>query len=213
MAISMHAVSTSLSGFMLGFVLLFSAACSQQEQKQDAKQDGLVQSEQQEQEQMQQEQPFGGEEDAAFANALWKEMEQSNLVGESRIVNSEPYKGAPPHGMILDVSEQKITVSGIEGDLVVKRNYGGDGLTVEDVRNDPAKYLEAVTIMFKREDGYDDENRNWFYAKYQPDGTIMKNPKGVLLAGRVAKGAPTGCISCHKSAPGGDYLYTHDRFK
>jgi len=33
------------------------------------------------------------------------------------------------------------------------------------------------------------------------------------LAGRVAKGAPTGCIACHKAAPGGDYIFNHDRYK
>ncbi|MCG8344894.1 MAG: hypothetical protein MI685_07000 [Chlorobiales bacterium] len=209
MIISINAMARAFFSTIVGFILLFSVACSEQEQQQEAEQQG----EQQEQPQMQEEQPFGGDEDVAFADALWKEMEKSNLVGQSRIVDSEPYKGAPPHGMILDVSEQKITVNGIEGDLVVKRNYGGDGLTVEDVKNDPAKYLEAVTIMFKREDGYDDENRNWFYVKYGSDGTILTNPKGALLAGRVAKGAPTGCIACHKSAPGGDYLFIHDRFK
>jgi len=200
MAIFMNSASRRFLGCALGFVLLFSAACSQQEQKIPENQEGEVLHDQQAS-------PFGGEEDVAFANALWKEMEQSNLVGKSRIVDSNPYTGAAPHGMILDVSEQKITVNGIEGDLVAKRNYGGDGLRIEDVSADPEKYLEAVTIMMKREDGYDDENLNWFYVKYAPDGTIMQNPKGALLAGRVAKGAPTGCISCHKAAPGGDYLY------
>ncbi len=209
MAVSINMVPKLFFSFILVIIFLFTTACSQQEQEEEAE----TQGEQQGQQQMKQGQPFGGDEDLAFANALWKEMEKSNLVGESRIVDSEPYKGAPPHGMILDVSEQKVTVKGIEGDLVVKRNYGGDGLTVVDVKNDPAKYLEAVTIMMKREEGYDDENRNWFYVKYAPDGTIMKNPKDALLAGRVAKGAPTGCIACHKSAPGGDYLFIHDRFK
>jgi hypothetical protein len=32
------------------------------------------------------------------------------------------------------------------------------------------------------------------------------------LAGRVAKGANEGCIACHTSAPGKDYVFTHDRF-
>lgn len=140
-------------------------------------------------------------------------MEASNLVGQSRVTDSEPYKGAPPHGMILDVSKQKITVNGIEGNLVVKRNYGGNGLSIEDVKKDPAKYLKAITIMMKREDGYDDENQNWFYVKYAPDGTIMTNPKGALLAGRVAKGAPTVCISCHQTAQDGDYLFKNDQSK
>jgi len=39
---------------------------------------------------------------------------------------------------------------------------------------------------------------------------LDKNPKGMQLAGRVAKGAEKGCIACHGSAPGDDYLFTTD---
>ena len=38
----------------------------------------------------------------------------------------------------------------------------------------------------------------------------MSNPKGMKLAGRVAKGMPAGCISCHLSADDGDYLFFND---
>ena len=61
--------------------------------------------------------------------------------------------------------------------------------------------------MLQREAGYDDDNDNWFWAKYAPDGSVMANPKGMKLAGRVAKGMPAGCISCHLSAEDGDYLF------
>jgi hypothetical protein len=63
--------------------------------------------------------------------------------------------------------------------------------------------------MYQREAGYDADNQNWFWAKYKPDGSLHKNPKGMQLAGRVAKGKPKGCISCHKVAPGGDYIFTN----
>ena len=66
--------------------------------------------------------------------------------------------------------------------------------------------------MYKREAGYDPEDGDWFWAKYNPDDTVQKNPAGVALAGRVAKGAPHGCIACHSEAPGGDLIFTHDRF-
>ncbi len=42
------------------------------------------------------------------------------------------------------------------------------------------------------------------------DGTIKKNPKGMLLAGRVAKGMDKGCISCHSQAGGEDFLFSND---
>ncbi|MFQ5491051.1 MAG: hypothetical protein ACE5GE_10045, partial [Phycisphaerae bacterium] len=67
-----------------------------------------------------------------------------------------------------------------------------------------------VTIMLQRETGYDSDNDNWFWVKYSPKGEVMKNPKDMLLAGRVAKGMSAGCISCHSQAGGDDYLYSND---
>ncbi len=56
----------------------------------------------------------------------------------------------------------------------------------------------SLTAMYKREAGYDPEDGDWFWAKYNPDDTVQKNPAGVALAGRVAKGAPHGCIACQR---------------
>jgi len=66
--------------------------------------------------------------------------------------------------------------------------------------------------MFKRENGYDADNKSWFWARYYPDGSLFKNPKGMKLAGRVAKGKKKACIACHVLAPGGDYIYTQNRY-
>ena len=59
--------------------------------------------------------------------------------------------------------------------------------------------------MYKRP-GYDPENQDWFWVKYLPDGALDKNPAGMSLAGRVAKGADQGCIACHSGEE--DYLFT-----
>lgn len=62
--------------------------------------------------------------------------------------------------------------------------------------------------MFKREKNYDAENLDWFWVKYNPQGKLFKNPKGIPLAGRVAKGVNTaGCIACHEGAPGKDMVF------
>lgn len=58
--------------------------------------------------------------------------------------------------------------------------------------------------MFKRETGYDRENLDWFWAKYMPDGSLDKNPKGRKLAGRIGKDGSGGCIVCHKAIGGSD---------
>jgi hypothetical protein len=156
--------------------------------------------------------PFGNEKDISDAADVWKASVEAGFVGENSIV-TRPYKGAPPHGLILELMEKTVTINGVKGALVIKKNYGGNGLTIDDVIGEPDKYLKAVTIMFQREPGYDAENKNWFYGKYSPDGSLQLNPKKMKLAGRVAKGAPTGCIACHIAAPGGDFIYNHDRYK
>lgn len=156
--------------------------------------------------------PFGDPESLSYAKDLWSFMERKRLVGIDPII-TRPYKGMAPHGMILELLELPVTFKGSTGNLVVKRNYGGEGLTVDDVINSPDQYLKAVTIMFQRDSGYDEENNNWYYVKYAANGTVLSNPKGVKLAGRVAKGMPTGCISCHAAAEGGDYIFNHDRYK
>ncbi len=155
--------------------------------------------------------PFGGPEDTAFAADLWQSLTGAKLVGADAII-SEPYEGTPPHGKILEYLESNVTVGGRSGTVIVKRNYGGKDATEESVFNDRLRYLGAVTVMYNREAGYDPDNQDWFWVKYNPDGSLQTNPKGMTLAGRIAKGAEKGCIACHGMAPGDDYLYSHDRF-
>lgn len=147
--------------------------------------------------------PFGGEEDVTYAKSMWNKIEEKGL-------NSTPanlYIGGPPHGAVREVLEGMIDGKRV----IVKRNYGGQGITVDAVSKDRSKWLKAVTIMAKRDKGYDVDNNDWFWGKYAPDGTIMKNPKGMALAGRVAKGEPIGCIACHASASGNDLVFAHNK--
>lgn len=154
--------------------------------------------------------PMGNAQDLADAKALWKALAARGLVGPHRIM-STPYKGQPPHGAILDAIDSKITVNGHTGAVIIKRNYGGPGVSKQAVANNPGKYLKAVTVMFKREQGYDSQDRDWFWAKFKPNGSLHTNPKGIKLAGRVAKGLPAGCIACHQGAPGGDFVFNNNR--
>lgn len=156
--------------------------------------------------------PFGNDEDVADAAALWDAMVEARLVGDNAIM-ALPYEGTDPHGMMLETFYTEATVNGHTGMLIVKRNYGPEGVSADEVLNDPAAHLGAVTIMFRREEGYDPDNQDWFWAKYLPDGSMDKNPKGMALAGRVAKGADQGCIACHTGAGGEDYIFTMDLAK
>ena len=154
--------------------------------------------------------PFGGPNSVSYAKALWTELENARLVGDNAI-HSHFYEGIEPHGFVLEVYDADLTVAEHTGRVVVKRNYGPEGVSVEEVSNDPGGHLAAVTVMFRREAGYDEDNKNWFWAKYLPNGDLDKNPKDMQLAGRVAKGADVGCIACHSAAPGEDFLFVTDR--
>ncbi|MDA3917826.1 MAG: cytochrome P460 family protein [Deltaproteobacteria bacterium] len=152
--------------------------------------------------------PFGSEVDVSYSQELWKILVDAKLVGPG-MIRSLPYEGMEPHGVILEQLSTVIKVKGHTGMVFVKANYMGKGMTRSKVVNEPAVYLKAVTVMFKREKGYDSDNQDWFWVKYKPDGSLHANPKGMLLAGRVAKGKPAGCIACHTGADGGDYLFNN----
>lgn len=108
--------------------------------------------------------------------------------------------------------ESTISLDGCEAAVIVKKNYMGEGISIESVATNPALFLDAVTVMFRRESGYDSDNQDWFWAKYRADGTLHANPRGRLLAERVAKNPEDGCIGCHEFAPGDDFVFLHDRF-
>ncbi len=69
------------------------------------------------------------------------------------------------------------------GTIVVKENYT------------PDNELDAFTVMAKVE-GYDPENNDWFWAKYDKDGNVAVEGKFPM------------CISCHIGS-NNDYLIVH----
>ncbi len=151
---------------------------------------------------------FGDAANVDYAKDLWNTMVGAGYAGDGGMM-SRPYTGQHPHGAVLDTLSGNIAIQGKQHDIIVKRNYGGEGVSIAKVANDPAKYLKAVTVMLKRP-GYDPETKDWFWVKYKADGSIDKNPAGMQLAGKVAKGKPKGCIACHSAAPGGDMMFLRD---
>ncbi len=144
------------------------------------------------------EMPFGGKTDVSFSKILWDKIEAKGL-------NSTPanlYVGGPPHGPVREVLEG--TIDGKR--VIVKRNYGGKGVSLETVAKDRAKYLKAVTVMMKMPKGYDTKNNDWFWVKYKANGTLHTTPKGDQIAGKFP-----GCIACHASASGSDLVFAHNK--
>jgi hypothetical protein len=154
--------------------------------------------------------PFGGPANRQYAEAVWTAMVEAGLAG-GEAITTFPYTGTDPHGRVLEYLETTVPIGGRDAWTIVKRNHVAEELAVEDVIEAPRRDLASVTVMVKRESGYDPDNRNWWWAKYDPDGSLQTNPQGAALAGRVAKGADVGCIACHQAAPGGDFVYSHDR--
>jgi hypothetical protein len=147
-------------------------------------------------------QTSGGQADQGYAAELWQTMTDRDLAGENAL-QTFPYAGTDPHGMMLETFYTEATIDGQSGDLVIKRNYGPEGVTVDEVLGARDDHLASVTIMFRRGDDYAPDSGNWFWAKFLPDGSLDQAPDGTPLAGLVR-----GCISCHADADGGDYLFT-----
>ncbi len=176
-------MTTALTAGAVVFVLSFLPACSQEMAP-----------------------VFGGPEDVGFAEGLWAGMEDYH----NWPIASAVYDGASPHGAFIRMYYSMVAVDGVPYHVVVKDNFGGEGATIEAVTESPGDFLMAVTVMVQREAGYDDETMNWFWVKYGADGSVSQNEAGMMLAGRVAKGMPQGCIACHANAQGGDYLFVND---
>lgn len=145
--------------------------------------------------------PFGGARDMAYARTLWNSMEELGFNSMPGVLQP----GQSPHGAVIEILEG--TIDGNQ--VIVKRNYAGEGVTVEAVEADRPMYLAAITVMAKRKPGYDPDNSDWFWVKYKPGGAIDSNPEGMGLAGRVAKGTEAGCIACHKAAAATDMVFAY----
>ncbi|MDA0342404.1 MAG: hypothetical protein O3B74_12500, partial [Proteobacteria bacterium] len=57
---------------------------------------------------------FGGDDDVAFAQKLWRELAAARLVGANALT-SKPYEGAEPHGAILVTLQTNLAVDGHTG--------------------------------------------------------------------------------------------------
>ena len=146
--------------------------------------------------------PFGGTDDMQRASNLWSTM--SGYRSWPSYPGLDGFQeGQSPHGKFLKYHINSAASNNHRhpgaGSIIIKENY---------MSASPSA-LGAITVM-EKVPGYDPENGDWFWVKFAPDGSVMKNPKGMSLAGRVAKGMKQGCIACHANAGGGDFLFIND---
>jgi len=147
-----------------------------------------------------QSQESGGDaKDPAFAQKFWNYLQEADYQEKwSRWPGHEEefIEGSSPHGAFLKVYVNDQVTGNLESpptkSIIVKENYNKD------------KKLVAITPMYRVGNDYDPDHKNWYWAKYKPDGTLFEM-KGMKLSGKVE-----GCINCHSSAKGNDYIFTND---
>jgi len=76
-----------------------------------------------------------------------------------------------------------------ECSVVVKPLYVGDNRDM----------ISSLFVMVKMPAGYDPENSNWWYGKFDASGTYAS-----------AQGRVEGCIECHKDAAETDYMFSKE---
>lgn len=101
-------------------------------------------------------------------------------------------QGQAPHGPIHRIFANSAILDSLptddrtapNGTVIVKENRLGD------------RTLTGYTVMAKVA-GYAPETNDWFWARYDPDGTVM------------AEGTVGNCISCHSGVRRNDYIVSY----
>lgn len=111
------------------------------------------------------------------------------------------YPGKNPHGDFLKLYLNRVAAANPKtlpyGSILIKENYAKD-----------KKTLLSTTVMYRTK-GFDPQHNDWYWVKYNPNGTVARIPpaKGNLpIAGRFKS-----CIDCHTSAKGKDFVFANDR--
>lgn len=123
---------------------------------------------------------------------LWKHISEINPYTKWDLWPGKTkfYEGSEPHGMLLTVYvskgakkviDEKKGVFG-EGDIIVKEAYK------------PDRTLRVITVMYKAKD-YDPQAGDWFWVKYNPDGSVG------------AEGKVGSCIACHSVKADNDWVF------
>ena len=149
-----------------------------------------------------------GGSDEEIAGSTWNLIRDQSYAFTWHYEPGSPpgfYKGNPPHGKVLRTFYNNIAFDATQarsgafpaGSVLVKENHasprnltGSKGVIKNFTPN-----LKSVTVMLKMPAGYNPKANNWFWAKYQPDGTIA-------VAGKVES-----CTACHAQRAENDYVF------
>lgn len=125
---------------------------------------------------------------------LWTRItEETDYTTYGAFPEHDGYRqGQAPHGPLHRIFVNQTLLSTLpnesleapNGSIIVKENRLGD------------RTLTAYTVMAKVE-GYSEDTHDWFWARYQPDGTV------------IAEGEVAGCIACHAGVRDNDYIVVY----
>ncbi len=106
--------------------------------------------------------PFGSPPDVPYAKQLWTAMEAQRLVDPNSISTTIYKGGTAPHTETLITLQGNVTINGNTGLAIVKKNFGKgkDAATEAQVFADPQKHLKILTVMYRREKGFDTANKD-----------------------------------------------------
>jgi len=149
--------------------------------------------------------------DEEIADALWQQLtnESYNTTNDEwaywpgttgKYLPDSTLAGHVPHGVpeVFQTFVNSVGMTSLNSNsfpltnkaIIVKENYNISGADTT---------LTFLTVMLKK-NGYDADNNDWFWVKYNPDGSIA-------VSGKVP-----GCIGCHGGAnefhSDTDYLWT-----
>lgn len=134
-----------------------------------------------------------------FERKFWRYLSANNYKNWAPVPGqSGDFKsGQRPHGALVKMYLNRTAVGNSatipNGSVIVQENFG------------PGRSLQSITVMYKS-DGYHPEAGDWFWAKYNPNGTVVSGGDEMSkLAGRT-----TSCIECHKGANGNDFVFFND---
>ncbi|WP_161598284.1 cytochrome P460 family protein [Pseudodesulfovibrio senegalensis] len=134
---------------------------------------------------------FAGDMPGPDAAELWTYVTEIEPYGEwgQWPDHQDMQPGRSPHGPlhVIRVNDAALTKGHPKpsGAIVVKENFSSE------------KELMAITVMYKVKD-YNPMAGDWFWVKYSPDGTVLK------------EGKPKGCIACHGARADEDYIMVSD---
>jgi hypothetical protein len=137
--------------------------------------------------------------DPEFAEKFWSFLQEADYQDNwARWPGHEQEfkRGSSAHGAYVKIFVNQTVENDTDGlpteSVLIKENYNAE------------KELVAITPMYRVGNEFDAANNNWYWVKYKPDGSLFER-NGKPISGRV-----DSCINCHRSAGGGDYVFSND---